>query len=134
MWVHHHIYKQGYDAAMVKFDEFKGQVAAEGKAAQERATAQTLADKQRKESADATHEKAVADLNARIAGLRNARAGSSFVPAAATCPGSPERAGFDRAELERTLREFDTGIQKLVDEGSRAIADLDSAKSWAQRK
>ena len=126
--------KVRYNALQAEYVTFKAEVAAEGKQAQERAAAQALSDKKRKETADESHKQTVAALDIAVRGLRSARVGASFVPSAGACPGSPARAGFDRAELERTLREFDTGVQGLVDEGSRAVIGLDNAKVWAQSK
>ena len=44
---------------------------------------------------------------------------------------NPGIACFDRAELERTIRDFDTAIQGLVDQGSAGAVGLNVARSWA---
>ena len=119
------------DHARAEYATYRTKVAQAAAAAAEVALKKTIADEQRKEKADAEHAAAVARLNSTIRRLRDARAASSFVPAAASCPGSPDRAAFDRAVLERTIRALDTGVQGLVDEGSRAVTDLDTAKRWA---
>ena len=84
-----------------------------------------------KEEADAQRTKDTAALQRTIKRLRDANSGPSLVPTAASCAGSTEVAAFQRAELERTLRDFTAGIQELVAEGEQAVIDLDSAKGWA---
>ena len=105
-----------------------------GDAQNERAKAQELADRQRKESADAQAKRTLDSLRATVAKLRAERAGGSFVPAAASGAASPARACFDRAELERALGDLDKGAQGLVDEGSEAVSGLNAAKAWASGK
>ena len=84
-----------------------------------------------KEEADAQRTKETAALQRTIKRLRDANSGPSLVPTAASCAGSTEVAAFDRAELDRALREFTAGVQELVAEGEQAVIDLDSAKGWA---
>ena len=126
-----------YDALQVEYTTFKADVAAAGKQAQERATAQVLADKQRKENVDKEHEKAVAAMDATIRGLRIATdRRSQRLPAASAATSRPDLACFDRAEFERTMGEADKrlldGARSLADEGTKATLDLDFAKSWAK--
>ena len=73
----------------------------------------------------------IAGLNADIKRMRDDRARSRFVPAAPAGSRSVDLACFDRAELERTLRDFDTAIQGLVDQGSADAVGLNVARSWA---
>lgn len=123
------------DKAVKELADFVADVESKGKIAQARADAIKAADITKKEKADDELKKARTDAATANAGWlreRQKRADSGFVPGAAACPGVPTRAAFDRAELERALRDFDTGIQGLVDEGSGAIISLDNAKRWAQ--
>lgn len=91
------------------------------------------ADQKRQEQADAENKRTIDAFRADIKRLRNARAGSRFVPAAATSASRPDLACFDRADLERSIRGFDLGVQGLVDEGSATTVNLDTAKVWAQQ-
>ena len=121
------------DAVQAKFDGFVATTRTAGEAAQKAATLREAADKSKKEQADAENNRTLDRLRADNQRLRNTRAGSSFVPAAAPGTGRPDIACFDRPELERALRGFDLGIQGLVDEGSAATVNLDTARGWAQR-
>lgn len=127
---------QGWRLDAVKA-EFKGFVAttrAQGEAAQKLSDATKAADKKRKDQADAENKRTIDTLRADVKRLRNARAGSSFVPAPAPGASRPELACFDRAELERAIRDLDRGVQGLVDEGSEAAVNLDTARTWAQQR
>lgn len=125
-------YMKGCSDEKERFDAFKESVAAVGKAQEERTKERTAADKAAKEKADEENRVARDRLLATIGKLRRERAGSSFVPAAPSCPERPASACLDRAELERALRNLDAGVQGLVDEGSKAVTDLNTAKRWAQ--
>lgn len=118
--------------AKAELATFKAEVAVLGEQAKKAAAAKEAADKDRKEKADAEHDTTVAALNARVASLRNARSGRSILPTTASCPERPAAACLDRAILERALRTLDQDVQGLVDEGSRATVDLDTAKRWAR--
>jgi len=83
-----------------------------------------------KEDSDAQRDKERASLERTIKRLRD-NSGPSLVPATASCAGSTTVAAFDRAELDRALRDFTEGVQGLVTEGQQAVIDLDSAKGWA---
>ena len=119
-------------ASKAEFAEFKGGVEALGRAAEKAALDQAMRDKLFKENADAENARLTVALNARTKQLRDARAGSGFVPAAPAGAASPGTASFDRAELERAVRALDSAVQGLVDEGSKATVDLNTAKAWAQ--
>ena len=89
-------------------------------------------EKQAKEQADENTKRNLDSLHGTIARLRNAaRSGASIVPAAASCAGKPDTAAFDRAELDRALRNFTEGVSVLIGEGSEAVVQLDGAKGWA---
>ena len=120
------------DAAKAEFKGFVDTTRAQGEAAQKLADTTKAADKKRKEQADAENKRTLDGQRADVKRLRNTRAGSSFVPAAATGASRVDLACFDRAELERSIRGLDLGVQSLVDEGSEAAVNLNTAKSWAQ--
>jgi hypothetical protein len=115
------------------YDTFRGGVEALGQAAQNRAEETRLADIKRKEDADKEHAKAVAGLNARIAGMRAAvDSGRGFLSAPAPLAASPERTCFDPAGLTDALQSLDRGFLGIVETGAKAVSDLDDAKSWAR--
>ncbi len=124
---------QGWRLASVQaqYDGFKSTVAAEGEAAKRAADKQILEDKRKKENADHEYEITIAGLNDRVKRLRDARSGSGTVPAAPAGSVRTDLACFDRAELERTLRNLDEGIQRIVDEGSAETVALNVARRWA---
>jgi hypothetical protein len=123
-----------------EYDQFVTKTEAAGKIAEAEKKATIAADKLREGNANAENARTTAALRSDIKRLRGerdqARAGSSIVPAAAHGAANPETACFDRPELERALRGFidqiAAGTRILVDEGSQATIDLDSAKLWAQ--
>ena len=126
-------YVQGLrlDAVQSAFDGFVSTTKAQGEAAQREADAKTKADRQLKESSDHEYQTTIASLRADVKRMRDARAGSRFVPAAPAGSRRVDLACFDRAELERTIRDFDTAIQGLVDQGSADAVGLNVARSWA---
>lgn len=104
---------------------------AQGKAAKMLADATAAEDKRKKESSDHEYQTTIASLRADVKRMRDARAGSRFVPAAPAGSRRVDLACFDRAELERTIRNFDSAIQGLVDQGSADAVGLNVARSWA---
>lgn len=118
-------------ASKAEFAEFKGGVEALGRAAEKAAQDKAMQDKLFKEKVDAENVRLTAALNARTKQLRDARAGGGIVPAAPAGASRPDLAAFDRAELERAVRALDSGVQGLVDEGSQATVELNTAKAWA---
>lgn len=127
------ILKLELGSVRTEYAEFKTKVVTAAVAAAEQALKKTIADEQDKEKSDAENSKTTRDLRAAIERLRRARPDGGFVPPAAPGAASPERAAFDRAELERAIRSLDSGVQGLVDEGSKAVTDLNTAKEWARR-
>lgn len=130
----------GYGATATKYAvhehdaliSYKSTVEAIGKA-QEAENRKIEADNQkRKETADAEHLQAISALNVRIAGLRSANARQFIVPGITAQTGSPDRTCFASSELERAIRSLDQDVQGFVDEGSKAVADLNTAKAWAK--
>lgn len=123
---------KGWIDEKAAFDSFKGATEALGEQARERTATRIKTDKLAKEKADAQNKVDRDNFRATVIRLRNERTSSSFVPAAPAGAASPDRAAFGRADLERAIRELDQGVQGLVDQGSAAIIDLDTAKRWAQ--
>lgn len=106
---------------------------------QEKETAAKIAKANKdKEQADADNAKTRSDLAGVYAAYRSLRdqrnrAGSSILPAAAPGAASPESITFDRSGLDRALSGFDAGVTGLLESGDKAIADLNTARAWAQR-
>ena len=118
-------------ATQARFDGFVGTVKVEGEAAKKLADATAAEDKRKKESSDHEYQTTIASLRADVKRMRDARSGSRFVPAAPAGSRRVDLACFDRAELERTIRDFDTAIQGLVDQGSADAVGLNVARRWA---
>ena len=118
-------------ATQARFDGFVGTVKAQGEATKKLADATAAEDKRKKESSDHEYQTTIASLRADVKRMRDARAGGRFVPAAPAGSRRVDLACFDRAELERTIRDFDTAIQGLVDQGSADAVGLNVARRWA---
>ena len=118
-------------ATQARFDGFVGTVKAEGEAAKKLAEAKAAEDKRIKENSDHEYQITLAGLRADNKRLRDARAGSRFVPPAPAGSRSPGLACFDRAELEQALQRFDDGISGLIAEGDAGTVGLNVARSWA---
>jgi hypothetical protein len=128
-----------YNALADEFSRFKGGLEALGLAAEKRAKEQADRDKADKENTDAENKAARArdaDTIARLrsdAAARDSRGGSvSPAPGGSKCPDG--QTCFDRAEYQRALGEFDSEARRGADEGTSVTTDLDSAKTWAQKK
>lgn len=104
---------------------------AQGEAAKKLADATAAEDKRKKESSDHEYQTTIASLRADVKRMRDDRSRGRFVPAAPAGSRNPGIACFDRAELERTIRDFDTAIQGLVDQGSADAVGLNVARRWA---
>lgn len=118
------------ESCKVEYAAFVAQVKVLGEEAQRKAKAKETADLKAKEKSNADNAKLRIDNTALARRLRDARAGSRFVPPAAASTREPNRACFDRAELERTLQRLDDEISSIVAEGDAARIDLDTAKRW----
>ena len=114
-----------------EFATFQAQVKALGEVAAAKAKAQETADKLAKEKADHENQALRADNAALSKRLRDARARSSYVPAAAAGSSHPDAACFSRADLERAIQQLDGAVQSLIEQGDQARIDLNTAKSWA---
>jgi Sec-independent protein translocase protein TatA len=95
---------------------------------QERKTKETIArNLKEKETRDAEYKRNVARLERDINRLRNS-ASRSVVPPAPAEARDPSRATFDRAELDRALREFIGETAEIAGEGAKAVEGLDSLR------
>ena len=119
------------DAVQAEYDGFVATTKAEGEAAKKLAEATAAEDKRKKESSDHDYQTTIAGLNADVKRMRDARASIRYVPAAPAGSRSVGLACFDRAELERTLQQFDEAITGLVAEGDADAVGLNVARSWA---
>lgn len=90
---------------------------------------QAMRDLKNKERADENYQRNITRLRADVKRLRNASA--SLVPPAPAGSPSPERACFDRADLDAAIRGYREGILGLLEEGGAAIEGLDEARRWA---
>ena len=104
---------------------------AEGESAKKLADATAAEDKRKKESSDHEYQTTIASLRADVKRMRDARAGSRFVPAAPAGSRRVDLACFDRAELERTLQQFDEAVTGLIAEGDADAVGLNVARRWA---
>ncbi len=123
--------KAATEAVKAEYGQFVKETQRLGAEATKHAKLQEAADKATKEKADAENKTERDRLTADIERLRKQRAGGSIVPTTASCPGSPQRAGFDRALLDAALRDFIAETEAIAIEGGRATVDLNSAKHWA---
>ena len=119
------------DAVQARFDGFVATTKAEGEAAKKIADAQAAEDKRKKESSDHEYQTTIAGLAADVKRMRDDRARSHYVPAAPAGSRSVGLACFDRAELERTLQQFDEAVTGLIAEGDADAVGLNVARSWA---
>ena len=122
-----------------RLESYQLAVKAVGQAQEERTAARIKSDKENKEVTDRAHKiklaAAIRFANALADQLRKAPSGG-FVPAAPAGAPSPDRACFDRSQLDGALRNFAADTAGLIAEGDRAIIGLDASKNWItnQRK
>lgn len=120
------------DAIAAEYKGFVGLTQSLGEAARKEALARDAQNLANKLKADNENKIALDTLRADNKRLRDVRARTSYLPSAPTNASRPDLACFDRAELEQSIRAFDTGLQGIVDEGGEAAVSLNTAKSWAQ--
>lgn len=70
-------------------------------------------------------------LDATAKRLR-ASADRSIVPATPASSRRPDLACFDRAGLDRALRDFNENVGELIIEGQSCTVDLDTGKAWVK--
>lgn len=119
------------DAVQAKFDGFVATTKALGDAAEKEKAGKIAADKLNKERSDNENARTLYALRADIKRLRDSNASRNFVPASGSASLRPDRACFDRIQLEHALRGFAIEAQGISDEGSKAVIDLNTAKTWA---
>jgi hypothetical protein len=116
-----------------RLESYQAAVEAVGKAQEERTARRINADKRLKKEADRAHKDRLATANLRAAALadqlRRAPSGS-VLPAAPAGTASADRTTFDRADLDRALRDFTADTAGLIAEGDRHRIGLDTGKNW----
>ena len=120
-----------------RLESYKVAVAAVGKAQEERTAARITADKKLKKEIDNDHKTKLAASNTRSAALTvklRAASGGSVLPAPGPGATSSDRTTFDRAELDRALREFTAATAGLIGEGDAAVVGLDAGKKWVKEQ
>lgn len=119
------------DAVQSKFDGFVATTKAFGEAAQVASDKTKAEDKRRQEKANHEKDTTIAKLLADNKRMHIARSSSNFLPPASAVTLRPDRACFDRAKLEQSIRELDLGLQGITEKCDIARVTLDSAKKWA---
>ena len=122
------------DACKAAHAAFVAQVETIGREAEKNARAKEAADKKTKERADANHKRELSRLHAAYVSMRDSRAHSRYVPAASAAALRPDRAAFDRAELERAIQQLDERVSGLVAQCDATRVGLDSVKRWASER
>ena len=118
------------DTVKTEYAQFRAGVKVVGEQTQVRKVEIELANKQRKERADAENIRTIAALDADNKRLRDERASRSLLPERAAGPGRADRITFDRAELDAALRKYEAGIQGLLEEGDKARVNLNTGRQW----
>lgn len=132
-------------ACKAEYAKFVGGVEALGKAAQKAAQDKAMQDKLFKENADAENARTTdglrADLDAARKRLRDERARGRTLSAPAATAASPDKTCFNPALLAGAIQRLDEGIGRfeegvlgIVESGSQAVIDLDTARRWAQQQ
>jgi len=127
-------YVKGAHHEALKAARFEAATEALGKAAQTAKATKEKQDKLNKEQTDAQIKRDLDRLRADNQRLRNERARIRFVPDTASAAGSPDRACFNRPQLESAIQLLDSEVQGIVEQGSEAVIKLDAVKVWAQRR
>lgn len=119
------------EAITVKYSSFVEDTKILGKAAEADTKAKDTRNQSNKLKADHENTLALATLRTDIKRLRDSRASSSYLPSAPSTTSDPDKICFDRTELDQSIRDFDKGLQVLVDSGSETTVNLNTAKQWA---
>ena len=123
------------EAVKAEYAGFVAQVKAAGDAQNAKAAAEDKANKERKEKADAENKRLRSDLAGLYDAykrLRDSPSRRTFSEAGGTAA-SPARACLDAAAANRALQAFDAGVAGLLEEGDRAIVDVNTARRWAKQ-
>lgn len=130
-----------------RFDAYKAQVEAAGKAQEDRTEARIAHDNLLKEEADSDHQERLDSLNSELARMRVqlAHAGSGIVPTVPKPPGGRE--GVDGGDavvcfardrlaegVERAFQRFAAGSIGSLQFGARAIATSETCSGWAMKE
>jgi len=130
LWVH----TNRLESVKREYAAFVATVKAQGEE-QLRRNKETIArDLKAKERIDAENRRLRSNLATRDLQLRQSRADAGYVPAASPGSASPDRAAFDRSELDGAIRQLDASVSGLIAEGDQARIDLDTARRWAQER
>lgn len=127
------IEKNKYETLQTKYDKFVSDTKTIGEAAKKRAAQIDATNKKRKEVSDHAYETTIAKLHADVKRLRDSRARSNYVPSAPTGSSHPNFACFDRADLERAIQQFDTGVSRIVEKGDEATIGINVGRAWASQ-
>ena len=122
------------ESCKAEYAAFVATTEALGKAAEKAAKDKEAKDKANKEKADAEQKRLTADLATAVKRLRDARSRGGGLSSPAPVAASPDRTCFDPALLSGALRRLDEGLLGILESGSQAVIDLDTAKSWAQQR
>lgn len=90
-----------------------------------------LYNQRQQEASNGQYQRNIDQLHVLVSSLQHARTVSSFVPSVSPVASKSDVACFDRSELERTLQQFDGGIQGLITEGDATAFALNNARVWA---
>ena len=133
-WVNGARWEIKYNALEASFTTFKTSVATLGERARTAAVERQLKDLKIKEKADASNARMHANSRAVIEQLRRERDSASGGGLSAPAPSTadPGRTCFDPAGLAGALRSLDEGLLGIIEEGTKAVIDLDTAKAWAK--
>ncbi len=118
-------------AAKAEFKTYRVEVEAAGRAALAEVELREQLALLNKETNDAENARRTAALNRHIARLRDDVASRGALPEVRPGAERPDLATFDRAELDRALREFIGEAAEIAGVGAAAVKDLDTAKVWA---
>lgn len=121
------------DAQVAKYDLFVAQVKSAGELAEAEFKRIKTEHKQLKEKSDAENKLTIDTLRADIKRLRNASSGGGGLSSPTPTAESPDRTCFDPTKLSAALRVLDEGFLGIVETGSEAVINLDTAKAWAQQ-
>ena len=126
-----YVQTQRLQAAQAKHSKFVAEVKAKGEQQEAAAKAKAEADRKTKERTDAEIDRLRRSNAALARSLHDARARGSYLPPAAPGSERPDRACFDRTELERAVRQLDAEVSRIVEQGDQALIDLNAARAWA---